>query len=125
MEPAPVIVGEDERLPDGHEGTMQERRGRRATLTCRMFFFGDQDFEGEATVQDVSTNGCRAASTIALTVGMPLKLSLFLPDSYNWPLRVEEAVVRWIDGEQFGLEFTEFRLAQRDRLRALMMRTRP
>ena len=125
MEPVLVIVGDEEGLPGGREETMQERRGRRAALTCRMFFFGDQDFEGEATVHDVSTNGCRAASTIALAVGMPLKLSLFLPDSYKWPLRVEQAVVRWIDGEQFGLEFTEFRLAQRDRLRALMMRTRP
>lgn len=120
-----TTMASEDRLPGGQEEAMIERRGRRATLTCRMFFFGDQDFEGEATVHDVSTNGCRAASTIALTVGMPLRLSLFLPDSYKWPLRVEQAVVRWIDGEQFGLEFTEFRLAQRDRLRALMMKTRP
>ena len=120
-----TIAEERARLPSGQEDAIKERRGRRAALTCRLFFFGDQDFEGEAAVHDVSTTGCQAASTIALTVGMTLRLSLFLPDSYKWPLRVDQAVVRWVNGEQFGLEFTEIRLAQRERLRALMMKTRP
>ena len=54
---------------------------------------------------------------------MILKLSLFL-DDFKWPLRVEQAIVRWIDGKQFGLEFTSIRLAQRERLRRLIMKTR-
>lgn len=102
----------------------QDRRGRRIAQTCRMFFFGDDDFEGEATILDVSTNGCRARSSIELKVGMLLKLSLFLAD-YKWPLRIEQAMVRWIDGAEFGLEFTSIRLAQRERLRGLIMKIRP
>jgi len=103
--------------------SQQDRRGRRITLSCRLFFFGDDDFEGEATVLDVSTNGCSAESSIEVKIGMVLKLSLFLAD-YRWPLRVDQAIVRWIDGNQFGLEFTSIRLAQRERLRNLIMKTR-
>ncbi len=103
---------------------LQDRRGRRISQACRMFFFGDDDFEGEATILDVSTNGCRAQSSVELKVGMLLKLWLFLGD-YKWPLRVDQAIVRWIDGAEFGLEFASIRLAQRERLRALIMHTRP
>ena len=106
------------------EENQQDRRGRRITLSCRLFFFGDDDFEGEAKVLDVSTNGCSVESSIDVKVGMLLKLSLFLPD-FKWPLRVDQAIVRWIDGKQFGLEFTSIRLAQRERLRGLIMKTRP
>ena len=35
--------------------TMKDRRGRRLDLSCRLFFFGQDDFEGEATLLDVST----------------------------------------------------------------------
>ncbi len=122
MEP---VALEREELPASQEyATQIERRGRRANVSCRMFFFGDDDFEGEATVLGVSTTGCRAISRVELNVGMVLKLSFFLSD-YTWPLRVDQSIVRWVDGEQFGLEFTEIRLAQRERLRALIMKSRP
>jgi len=114
----------DQHLNGPGKADQQDRRGRRITQTCRMFFFGDDDFEGEATILDVSTNGCRAQSSIELKVGMLLKLSLFLAD-YKWPLRVDQAIVRWIDGTEFGLEFTSIRLAQRERLRGLIMKVRP
>lgn len=101
----------------------QDRRGRRISLSCRLFFFGDDDFEGEAKVLDVSTNGCSVESSIDVKIGMMLKLSLFLPD-FKWPLRVDQAMVRWIEGKQFGLEFISIRLAQRERLRGLIMKAR-
>jgi PilZ domain len=105
------------------DANQQDRRGRRIALSCRLFFFGDDDFEGEAKVLDVSTNGCSVQSSIDVKIGMMLKLSLFLPD-FKWPLRVDQAMVRWIDGNQFGLEFTSIRLAQRERLRGLIMKAR-
>jgi hypothetical protein len=111
-----------ERFLDSHEeAALKDRRGRRIALSCRMFFFGDEEFEGEAKLLDISTNGCRAMSSVELKVGMVLKLSLFLSD-YKWPLRIDQVIVRWIDGKQFGLEFTSIRLAQRERLRALIMK---
>ena len=111
--------------PVGDAGRMEplDRRGRRLPIACRMFVFGDDDFEAEATLLDVSTNGCQASSSVELKVGMTLKLSLFLSD-YPWPLRVDQALVRWVEGQQFGLEFTSIRLAQRERLRDLIMKAR-
>ena len=106
--------------PD-HEAEMAERRGRRLSLSCRLFFFGEDDFEGEATVIDLSTNGCQAKSLILLHVGMTLSLSLFLHDQ-KWPLRIDEALVRWVSGGMFGLEFTGIRPAQRERVRAIIMK---
>ena len=100
---------------------MAERRGRRLRLSCRLFFFGEDDFEGEATVLDLSTNGCQATSLIQVHVGMTLRLSLFLHDQ-KWPLRIDEALVRWVNGGMFGLEFTGIRPAQRERVRAIIMK---
>jgi hypothetical protein len=98
-----------------------ERRGRRMAMSRRMFFFGEGEFEGEATLLDISTNGCKATSITEVKVGSSLKLSLFLQDQ-QWPLRIDHAVVRWVDGPSFGLEFTGIRPAQRERLRSMLMK---
>lgn len=100
-----------------------ERRGRRLSMSRRLFFFGDGEFEGEASVLDISTNGCRASSLTEVKVGLSLKLSVFLQDQ-QWPLRIEEAVVRWVEGQMFGLEFVGIRPAQRERLRAILMKAK-
>ena len=121
MEPTALQTG---RFTINQKGSSAEdRQGRRVRFTCRLFFFGEEDFEGEATVLDVSTNGCCATSRIEVKVGTVLKLSLFLSD-YKWPLRVEESIVRWVDGERFGLEFTMIQPAQRERLRTVMMKSK-
>lgn len=108
-------------LGSDHESAMAERRGRRLSLSCRLFFFGEDNFEGEATVLDLSTNGCQATSLTEVQVGMVLHLSLFLHDQ-NWPLRIDEAMVRWVNGQNFGLEFTGIRPAQRERVRAIIIK---
>lgn len=103
--------------------TGKERRGRRLALSCRLFVFGEDDFEAEGTLMDISTSGCRATSSVHMHRGMIVKLSVFLPD-HQWPLRVEEAIVRWTNGQEFGVEFNSIRLAQRERLRALIMKAK-
>jgi hypothetical protein len=89
--------------------TEKERRGRRMDLSCRVFFFGPDDFEGEASLVDLSNGGCQ--------------ISLFLPD-HKWPMRVDEVIVRWAQDGRYGVEFTSIRLAQRERLRALVMKSK-
>jgi hypothetical protein len=54
---------------------------------------------------------------------MKLRLSIFLKDQ-KWPLRIDQAVVRWVNGQRFGIEFIGIRLAQRERLRAMIMAKR-
>ena len=108
--------------PD-HEAAMAERRGRRLKVSCRLFFFGEDDFEGEATILDLSTGGCQATSLSEVRVGTTLRLSLFLQDQ-EWPLRIDEALVRWVKGPTFGLEFTKIRPAQRERVRVIIMKAK-
>jgi len=91
-------------------------------LSCRLLFFGDGELEGEGTLVDISTRGCRVASIIDSQPGTLLKLSLFLPD-YNWPARVDEAVIRWVQGEEFGVEFTVILPSMRRRILMLMIKT--
>ena len=100
---------------------MAERRRRRLRLSCRLFFFGEDDFEGEATLLDLSTGGCQAMSHTQVQVGTTLRLSLFLHDQ-QWPVRIDRAMVRWVNGKSFGLEFAEIRSAQRERIRAIIMK---
>lgn len=95
------------------------RKSRRAPIAFRLFFFAEQDLEGEAWVVDLSTTGCKADSKTELEVGMELKLSLFMPDQ-PWALRIERATVRWVHGYTFGVEFLTVLPAQRDRLRLLI-----
>ncbi|HEU4684427.1 MAG TPA: PilZ domain-containing protein [Nitrospira sp.] len=108
-------------LPRQSESDGAERRGRRLKVNHRLFFFGDDDYEGEATILDISTGGCRACSLTDVQVGMLLKLSMFLQDQ-PWPLRIDESIVRWVNGQTFGLEFIGIRPAQRERLRTILMR---
>lgn len=103
------------------ESDMRERRGRRLKMTRRLFFFGEEELEGEATILDLSTGGCQATSLTEVKLGAALKLSLFLQDQ-PWPLRIDESIVRWIRGDTFGLEFTGLRPAQRERLRSILMK---
>jgi c-di-GMP-binding flagellar brake protein YcgR len=88
-------------------------------MAHRLFFFGADDLEGEATTVDLSTGGCMAQSAVEVRLGMVLRLSVFLPDQ-PWPLRIEESIVRWVKGRTFGVEFTGLRPAQRERLRAVL-----
>ncbi|MEK6632394.1 MAG: PilZ domain-containing protein [Nitrospirota bacterium] len=119
MEARPQPPANQDPASDHHK----DRRGRRMLLSCRLFFFGEDDFEGEATLLDISASGCRAGSSIPLEIGMILRLSLFLPD-HQWPLRINQAIVRWIDHKEFGLEFIDITMAQRERLRTLVMKVR-
>ena len=97
------------------------RHGRRLALSCRVFFFGDEDYEGEGKILDLSISGCRISSGETVPVGKALKLSLFLKD-HHWPLRIDEAIVRWGKEHTYGIEFTSIRVSQRERIRTLVMK---
>ncbi len=85
-------------------------------VQCRVFLFGDNDFEAEAQVLDLSAGGCSASSLVPLQPGMQFRLSIFLAD-HRWPVRVEGAIVRWVDGQRFGLEFFQLHPSVQDRIR--------
>ena len=89
------------------ETAMAERRGRRLNLSCRLFLFGEDDFEGEATILYLSTNSCQATSLTDVQVGMVPRLPLFLgrPGMACAHRRSPGA----LGGTNFGLKFTGIR----------------
>jgi len=70
--------------------------------------YGGHDFIGQGTVLDVSLMGCRMAGTMPPEPGLRLSLCLY-PAHRNTEIYVEEARVKWITGEQFGIEFVKVR----------------
>lgn len=70
-------------------------------------------------IVDLSKSGCAAASETAVDIGMILELTIFLPD-YGWQLHLDHSVVRWVQGQTFGLEFENIRPVHRERLRRLV-----
>lgn len=44
---------------------------------------------------------------------------MYFPD-FEWPLKVQRAIVRWINADVFGIEFRELLSVPRERLRVLL-----
>ena len=70
--------------------------------------YGGDDFIGQGTILDVSLMGCRMAGTMPPEPGLRLSLCVY-PAHRNTEIYVEEARVKWITGEQFGIEFVKVR----------------
>ena len=70
-------------------------------------YVGD-DFIGQGTILDLSLMGCRMAGNMLPEPGLRLSLCVY-PAHRNTEIYVEEARVKWITGEQFGIEFVKVR----------------
>lgn len=101
------------------------RKSRRVATDCRLEFVGEDELEGEAELLDLSSTGCMAKSEQVMPPGLRMKVSLFLSDGHEWPVRVEEAVVRWARGGEFGVEFLVMRPPQLQRIQQFVIKHRP
>ena len=94
------------------------RKARRVELRCTLGF-ASGEVEGDATITNISTAGCRAESTINMAEGLDVQVTLQLPDQ-SPPVKVERASVRWVSGHAFGLSFVLFFPSERARLRTFI-----
>lgn len=99
------------------------RTSPRIPLDCRLFFSHHELGEVEATLLDLSKLGCAAESETTVQTDMNLELWIFSP-SYSWRMHIDQAVVRWVRGQVFGVEFLNLRPVQRKRLRQLVEKFR-
>ena len=93
---------------------MDLRKIARIRVHFRSFFSATQ-IEGEGTVKDLSTKGCKIDSDRLVQSGTALEVWFFLPD-HDRPLKVQLAEVRWARGREFGLEFLTMRSQDAERL---------
>jgi hypothetical protein len=94
------------------------RKARRVEFRCTLGF-SSGEIEGDATITNISTAGCRAESDINMAEGLDVQLIFQLPDQ-STPVKVERASVRWISGRAFGLSFILFFPSERARLRTFI-----
>ncbi len=92
---------------------MVNRYSSRVPVECSVVFAGD-GIVGEGRALDVSIPGCLLESPQATRVGDYVRLRLFLPDDKP-PLSIQLAVVRWVEGTRFGVEF--IRSSSQDQVR--------
>ncbi|MDH4186008.1 MAG: PilZ domain-containing protein [Nitrospira sp.] len=95
------------------------RRARRVNHMGRVSMFGERGFRAVAYLKDLSTTGCQVISDIPLQVGMELRLSLFVVTD-ECDIVIEQAKVRWANGDRFGLEVQAFDPQERERLRLFL-----
>jgi hypothetical protein len=61
---------------------------------------------GDGTLMNLSLHGCRIKGAPSFSCGSRLRLQLWLPDQAQ-PMAIEQAVVRWVKDDQFGVSFLE------------------
>lgn len=83
----------------------QDRRVQpRFTTQFRGTFSGEKQ-EGQGRTLDVSAGGCKIESDMKVEQGAKFECRLHIP-GLDWPLRIDEATVRWVDGNSFGIAFS-------------------
>ncbi len=80
---------------------------------------GTAAIEGEGTVLDLSLLGCRIDSPLPVQPSTFMSLRIYAPE-LDWPLMLDSAVVRWVNGTTFGLRFLRMGETERDRLAGVL-----
>ena len=80
----------------------EPRYSKRHSVSCPIeYCLGDKWHEG--ILMDISRQGWRARGTQPLAKGTAMTVQVYFPDASE-PITIDEAVVRWTDGLEFGVE---------------------
>lgn len=97
---------------------IDKRTHPRFTAQFRSTFSGGQR-EGQGKTLDLSDGGCRIESEQVVVLGATFECRIHVPD-LNWPLRIDEAQVRWVKGKAFGVQFTSIQPEERVKLKQVL-----
>ena len=101
----------------------EQRLHPRFTAQFRSTFSGGQR-EGHGKTLDLSDGGCRIESDHPVVSNGAFECRIYAP-GLSWPLRIDEAQVRWVKGNVFGLEFTAMHPDEQAKLRQLIANLKP
>jgi len=90
----------------------------RFTTQFRSTFSGRHQ-EGHGCTVDMSIGGCKIESDMPVEIGCTFECRLHVPD-LDWPLRIDEATVRWVEKKTFGIAFTRLRPEERTKLETVL-----
>ncbi len=97
---------------------MERRKHRRVEAQVQGFLLGNSH-EVEGRTLDLSVGGARFESDLAVHPGKVILIRLVLPGSQD-SLSIEEALVRWVGRQQFGVEFQNMNPDELDDLEELI-----
>lgn len=100
------------------QGPDERRIQPRFTTQFRSTFSGSKD-EGNGRTLDLSIGGCKIESDAVVAQGAKFECRLHVPD-LDWPIMIDEATIRWVEGKTFGLAFTSIRREEQAKIRALI-----
>jgi hypothetical protein len=84
-------------------GRFVMRKNQRFQASVPVLYQGKQ-VSGEGMAKDLSLSGWQIKGNEPVAVGMQLVLRVFLPEESE-PLRIDRAIVQWVKGLEFGVEF--------------------
>lgn len=113
------LLKSDKKSPEAVLSNPAERRIQpRFTTQFRSTFSGGQN-EGYGRTLDLSIGGCKIESETVVGQGEKFECRLHIPD-LDWPIMIDEATIRWVEGKTFGLAFTRIRSGEQDKITALI-----
>jgi c-di-GMP-binding flagellar brake protein YcgR len=83
----------------------EKRQQPRFTSQFRSTFSGEQR-EGQGRTLDLSSGGCMIETDQPVVVDTTFECRIYVP-GLDWPLRIDEAQVRWVKEGTFGVQFTK------------------
>ena len=100
------------------ESPMEKRQQPRFTSQFRSTFSGGQR-EGQGRTLDLSTGGCMIETDLPVVVGASFECRIYIP-GLDWPLRIDEAKVRWVKAGTFGIQFTKIQPDEETKLKQVI-----
>ena len=97
---------------------MEKRQQPRFTSQFRSTISGGQR-EGQGRTLDLSTGGCKNESDLTVVVGATFECRIYVPE-LDWPLRIDEAQVRWVKAGTFGIQFTKIQPDEKAKLKRVI-----
>ena len=85
------------------EPPTEKRQQPRFTSQFRSTISGGQG-EGQGRTLDLSIGGCMIETDFPVVEGTSFECRIYVP-GLDWPLRIDEAQVRWVKANTFGIQF--------------------
>ncbi len=120
-EPAPAETAAPAAAPVPVVTPVDRRSEPRFDVRFRSSFASGKMLGGQGTVTDLSSRGCRVSADSSVPAKTVLEMHLTLEDNEE-PIKISEAVVRWSEGNDFGLEFREMDPKSFDRMRRVIQK---
>lgn len=95
------------------------RTCRRVSIQCPIYYSNGQ-LVGAGTAWNLSVTGWRVTGNYPLELGATVSLLAVLPDSSEGVV-VDQAIVRWSRGQEFGLEIQQIQAEYESHLRKFVV----